>query len=72
MSHGNCFDTHPAVFFPETRAGLILPISICKECPVRTTCLEYALSHGIKEGVWGGVSERGRRRILKERREAAA
>jgi WhiB family redox-sensing transcriptional regulator len=42
----------------------------CAECSVRTECLEYALVNRIEHGVWGGVSERERRRILQRRRRS--
>jgi WhiB family redox-sensing transcriptional regulator len=42
--------------------------AICKGCPVTSQCLEYALEERIEHGVWGGCSERERRRILKRRR----
>jgi WhiB family redox-sensing transcriptional regulator len=42
--------------------------AICKGCPVGTNCLEYALEERIEHGVWGGCSERERRRILKRRK----
>jgi WhiB family redox-sensing transcriptional regulator len=45
---------------------------ICASCPVQHECLEYALRNRIDHGVWGGCSERERRRILKRRRLAAA
>ncbi|MEZ5311676.1 MAG: WhiB family transcriptional regulator [Microthrixaceae bacterium] len=48
---------------------------VCATCPVKTQCLEYALANRIDHGVWGGTSERERRRILKRRsaeRRAAA
>ncbi|MBA3983089.1 MAG: WhiB family transcriptional regulator, partial [Acidimicrobiia bacterium] len=41
---------------------------ICATCPVSAPCLEYALDNRIEHGVWGGHSERSRRRILKGRR----
>jgi WhiB family redox-sensing transcriptional regulator len=40
---------------------------VCADCPVKTECLEYALANRIDHGVWGGTSERERRRILKAR-----
>ena len=46
--------------------------AICKGCPVLDTCLEYALTERIEHGVWGGTSERERRRILKRRRGVTA
>lgn len=39
---------------------------ICAHCSVREPCLEYALAHQERHGVWGGYSERERRRMLKE------
>jgi WhiB family redox-sensing transcriptional regulator len=41
---------------------------VCKTCEVRSLCLEYALHNRIDHGVWGGTSERERRRILRRRR----
>jgi WhiB family redox-sensing transcriptional regulator len=41
---------------------------ICRTCPVQVECLEYALVENIQHGVWGGTSERERRRIRRERR----
>ena len=41
---------------------------ICAECPVKAPCLEYALQNRIDHGVWGGASERERRRIARRRR----
>ncbi|HEY1826569.1 MAG TPA: WhiB family transcriptional regulator [Acidimicrobiales bacterium] len=41
---------------------------MCAECPVASPCLEYALENHIDHGVWGGASERERRRILRRRR----
>ncbi len=68
MSHGNCADSHPSVFFPRDGLGVIAAQQICKGCPVADACLEYALQNHISHGVWGGTSERQRRRILSERR----
>ena len=44
---------------------------ICRDCPVKTACLEYALANHIDHGVWGGTSERERRRIARRRRVGA-
>ena len=45
--------------------------AVCGECPVRQACLEHALAHREREGIWGGTTERERRRILRQRRKSA-
>ena len=44
---------------------------VCARCPVRQPCLDYAISHGITHGVWGGLAERDRR-ALRNRYVSAA
>jgi WhiB family redox-sensing transcriptional regulator len=39
----------------------------CRTCPVRTECLAHALDEGIEFGVWGGMTERERRALLRRR-----
>jgi WhiB family redox-sensing transcriptional regulator len=69
MAEGNCRNYPPAVFFPSDGVGVDRARKICnQDCPVAETCLEYALEHRIEHGVWGGCSERERRRILKRRK----
>ncbi len=70
MNDGNCRNYPPAVFFPSDGVGVDRARKICAECPVVEPCLEYALEQRIEHGVWGGCSERERRRILKRRRQA--
>ena len=73
MRDGNCRAYPPAVFFPSDGAGVDVARRICETCPVKAQCLEYALEQRVEHGVWGGCSERERRRILRRRRlEAAA
>ena len=72
MPRGLCRELPPATFFPSDGVGVEVARAICATCPVRSDCLEYALEHRIDHGVWGGCSERERRRILKRRRVAAA
>lgn len=66
---GNCLGIDPDFFFPERGASTKEPREVCKGCVVRTDCLEYALASGEKFGIWGGKSERERRRIRKKRNE---
>jgi WhiB family transcriptional regulator, redox-sensing transcriptional regulator len=68
MAEGNCRDVAPSVFFPSDGVGVELARQICQSCPVKGPCLEYALYHRIDHGVWGGASERERRRIARRRR----
>ncbi len=70
MARGSCRDHDPAMFFPSDGVGVDRARRICATCPVQAPCLEYALAHRIEHGVWGGASERERRRILKRRRLA--
>ena len=68
MAKGLCTNVPPSTFFPSDGAGVELARKICFDCPVRSDCLEHALLNRIDHGVWGGCSERERRRILKRRR----
>jgi WhiB family redox-sensing transcriptional regulator len=72
MQHGLCRHVPPSTFFPNDGVGVELARGICSSCPVQARCLEYALVQRIDHGVWGGASERERRRILKRRRHDAA
>ena len=72
MAEGNCRDVHPSVFFPSDGVGVDIARQICADCPVKAPCLEYALRNRIDHGVWGGASERERRRILRQRRLSAS
>jgi WhiB family redox-sensing transcriptional regulator len=70
MRQGNCRLYPPAMFFPSDGVGVDKARKICVGCAVTEPCLEYALEHRIDHGVWGGCSERERRRIAKRRRIA--
>jgi WhiB family transcriptional regulator, redox-sensing transcriptional regulator len=71
MARGNCASQPPSLFFPSDGVGVEIARRICATCPVKNECLEHALVNRIDHGVWGGASERERRRILKRRRNAA-
>ncbi|HKA82240.1 MAG TPA: WhiB family transcriptional regulator [Acidimicrobiales bacterium] len=71
MARGNCAHESPSTFFPSDGVGVEIARRICATCPVKEQCLEHALVNRIDHGVWGGCSERERRRILKRRRLAA-
>ncbi len=63
----NCNDKDPDLFFPNRGASTREAKKICSECPVQEHCLEYAIVNAEKFGIWGGLSERERRKIRKER-----
>lgn len=63
----NCLGVDPDLFFPERGASTREAKEVCKGCVVREDCLEYALANGEKFGIWGGLSERERRRIRRQR-----
>ena len=71
MFHARCRGIDPAEFFPSDGTGVETAQRVCAACCVTTECLEYALLNRIEHGVWGGASERERRRILRRRRDAA-
>ncbi len=68
----NCLGVDPDLFFPERGASTREAKEVCRACVVRADCLEYAIVNGEKFGIWGGLSERERRRIRRARALANA
>ena len=58
-----CAQTDPEAFFPEKGGSTREAKRICSGCEVRAECLEYALANDERFGIWGGLSERERRRL---------
>jgi len=58
-----CAQTDPEAFFPEKGGSTREAKRVCLACEVRAECLEYALTHDERFGIWGGLSERERRRL---------
>jgi WhiB family redox-sensing transcriptional regulator len=58
-----CAQTDPEAFFPEKGGSTREAKRVCLSCEVRSECLEYALAHDERFGIWGGLSERERRRL---------
>ena len=58
-----CAQTDPEAFFPEKGGSTRDAKRICAQCTVRAECLEYALKNDERFGIWGGLSERERRRL---------
>jgi WhiB family transcriptional regulator, redox-sensing transcriptional regulator len=58
-----CAQTDPEAFFPEKGGSTREAKKVCLSCEVRSDCLDYALKNDERFGIWGGLSERERRRI---------
>lgn len=67
----NCRDSDPDMFFPSEVSGVNAAKAICAACVSIDSCLDYALDNNILHGVWGGTSERQRRKIHRQLRIAA-
>jgi WhiB family redox-sensing transcriptional regulator len=63
-----CAETDPEAFFPEKGGSTREAKRVCTGCAVRSECLEFALSNDERFGIWGGLSERERRRLRLQRR----
>jgi WhiB family redox-sensing transcriptional regulator len=61
-----CAQTDPEAFFPEKGGSTREAKRVCRSCEVRAECLEYALAHDERFGIWGGLSERERRRLKRQ------
>jgi WhiB family redox-sensing transcriptional regulator len=61
-----CAETDPEAFFPEKGGSTREAKRVCRNCEVRAECLDYALRHEIRHGIWGGMSERERRRLKRQ------
>ncbi len=58
-----CAQTDPEAFFPEKGGSTREAKKVCTQCEVRAECLEYALANDERFGIWGGLSERERRKL---------
>ena len=61
-----CAQTDPEAFFPEKGGSTREAKRICQACAIRDECLEYALLNDERFGIWGGLSERERRRLKRD------
>ncbi len=60
-----CLQVDPEIFFPERGGSSKAARAVCRDCSVKTECLRYALANREQFGIWGGTSERERRRLRK-------
>lgn len=63
-----CAQTDPEAFFPEKGGSTADAKRVCAGCEVRGICLQWAINHDERFGIWGGLSERERRRYKREHR----
>lgn len=64
VSQGLCGQTDPEAFFPEKGGSTREAKKTCARCPVAAECLDYAIEHEERFGIWGGLSERERRKLM--------
>ncbi|MDA8313969.1 MAG: WhiB family transcriptional regulator [Actinomycetota bacterium] len=72
IEQANCRGVDPELFFPARGEPTRDAKALCKGCVVREECLDYALAHGERWGIWGGTTERDRRRLRRSLRQRAA
>jgi WhiB family transcriptional regulator, redox-sensing transcriptional regulator len=68
---GACRGLDASIFYPDNDDEAEIAKQVCQECSVQRTCLDFALQRREKVGVWGGATERERRRMLRQRRRSA-
>jgi len=68
-----CRGLDPSIFYPSTddESDADQAKAVCDQCPIRQACLEHALTRREREGVWGGATEKERRRMIRQRRRTA-
>jgi len=67
QADARCVQADPEIFFPERGGSSRAARAVCNECPVLEQCLQYALQNREQFGIWGGTSERERRKLRKLR-----
>jgi len=70
-TQARCRGLDPEIFYPIADEESEEAKAVCGECPVRLACLEYALAARERDGIWGGCTEKERRRIIRQRRKTA-
>jgi len=66
-----CQGLDPDIFYPVSEDDADEAKEICAQCGVRQVCLEFALTQRERDGVWGGLTDRERRRVIRQRRKTA-
>lgn len=68
---GACRGLDSGLFYPDNEEEAEIAKQVCGECGVKQVCLDFALTKREKVGIWGGATERERRRLLRQRRKTA-
>lgn len=63
MLEALCAQTDPDIFFPDKGGSTREAKRVCQRCPVAAECLEHSIEQGERFGIWGGASERDRRKL---------
>jgi WhiB family redox-sensing transcriptional regulator len=71
MNQAACKGRDIRSFYPERGGSTAEARSACRQCPVLDACLEYALEHDERFGIWGGTSEKEREKARRKRQRAA-
>ena len=66
LDSGLCAQTDPEAFHPDKGGSAEPAKAFCRRCPAQADCLDYALAHDERFGVWGGTSPRERDRIRRQ------
>ncbi|MGD0742640.1 MAG: WhiB family transcriptional regulator [Acidimicrobiales bacterium] len=69
--HSACRGLDPEIFYPASDEEAETAKAVCSLCSVRQMCLEHAIVYREREGVWGGLTDRERRRMLRQRQKSA-
>jgi WhiB family redox-sensing transcriptional regulator len=69
--HAACRGLDPEIFYPATDEEADVAKAVCEVCAIRQACLEHALGSRERDGIWGGATEKERRRIIRQRRRSA-
>jgi WhiB family redox-sensing transcriptional regulator len=67
QDYANCAGAEPELFFPDNGIHPGSALALCATCPVRTQCLNYALEHNERHGIWGGTTRIERRAMRRLR-----
>ncbi len=65
-AHAECSGSDPDLWFAPGAIEHKLAKRVCRVCPVRRECLNYAMEAPVDHGIWGGLTERERRRYRRK------